>query len=102
MKAKVYDSISKDLLGKEITILGLAADAKAGACLKLKNDTIVYIQGVYSWNSEFRGKKVYATGTLLKKKIIPDPEIDESGAISQGAYGEQLILENASEIRKKI
>ncbi len=101
MKEKAHDSISKDMIGKEITLIGLAVGCKAGPCLKFKND-IVYIRELDYWDSEFIGKQIIITGTLLKKKIIPDPKIDESGAISTGAHGEQLVLENISEIRKKV
>ena len=95
MKEKVYETYQENLIGKEITLLGLAVDCKAAACLKLKNDLVVYIPNIDFWNSEFLGKEVYITGVLQWKKIIPDPIIDENGAISTGAEGEQLILENA-------
>lgn len=92
---EAFDTISKNLIGKEITLVGQAVDCKAAACLKLKNDIVVYIPNLDFWNSEFLGKKVYVTGILQWKKIIPDPIIDENGAISTGAEGDQLILENA-------
>jgi hypothetical protein len=92
---KAFDTISEDLIGKEITLVGQAVDCKAAACLKLKDDIVVYIPNLDCWDeSEFLGKEVYVTGVLQRKKIIPDPIIDESGAISTGAEGDQLILEN--------
>lgn len=94
MKEKVYDSISKNIIGKEISLSGLAFDAKSGAVLKLKNGAIVYLQGLDYWPSELIGKKTSVRGTLQEKKFIPDPVIDEDGAISQGAYGLQYVLEN--------
>jgi hypothetical protein len=95
MKEKEYDSISEDLIGKKITLIGLAVDAKAGACVMLKNKNTVYVQEWEHWDSKFFGKKVSVTGTLVEKKFILDPIIDENGAISQGGYGSQLVLENA-------
>ncbi|MBS7251204.1 MAG: hypothetical protein KIH08_11560, partial [Candidatus Freyarchaeota archaeon] len=80
-----------------VTLHGLVVNCKAGPCLKLKND-IVYIPELEN-NEEIMGKTISATGTLLEKKIIPDPQIDESGAISTGAYGSQLVLENISEVK---
>jgi hypothetical protein len=92
---EAFDTISEDLIGKEITLVGQAVDCKAAACLKMKN-TVVYLPTLDFWDeSEFLGKDVYVTGVLQRKKIIPDPVIDENGAISTGAEGEQLILENA-------
>lgn len=94
----MFDSVSKEMLGKKVTLLGLVVNCKAGPCLKIKAD-IVYLPELEYRASEIVGKNVSVTGTLLEKKIIPDPEIDESGAISTGAYGSQLVLENISEVR---
>jgi hypothetical protein len=85
-------------MGKEITLLGLVVNCKAGPCLKVKND-IIYIPELEYRESELMGKKIYVTGTLREKKLIPDPETDESGAISTGAYGNQLVLENISKVK---
>ncbi|HUY01491.1 MAG TPA: hypothetical protein VMV49_18150 [Candidatus Deferrimicrobium sp.] len=100
MKKKVFDAISENIIGKEITLSGVAFDSKAGAVLKLRDNNIVYIQDLSSWSSEVIGTKNLAIGTLQKKKMILDPKIDENGAISQGAYGEQYVLENRKEIQK--
>jgi hypothetical protein len=100
LKRKPYDLLSKNLFGKEISLYGLAFDSKAGAVLKLKDGIIVYIYDLASWSSEFLGQKTCVTGTIQQKKIIPDVRIDENGAISQGAPGEQYLLENIKEIKK--
>ena len=100
VKTKLYDSFSEKLLGKEITLLGVAFDSKAGAVLKLKNDIIVYINDLVYWPAEFLRQKMRVTGILQQKKMIPDVTIDKNGAISQGAPGEQYLLENIKEIKK--
>lgn len=100
MKRKIYHSLSAELFGKEITLLGVAFDSKAGAVLKVENDIIVYIYDLASWPDEFLRQQMCVTGTLQKKKIIPDVTIDENGAISQGAPGDQYLLENVKEIKK--
>ena len=102
LKQKIYDAFSEKLLGKEITLLGIAFDSKAGAVLKLKDDMIVYISELIYWSDEFLRQQMCVTGTLYKKKIIPDVTIDENGAIGQGAPGEQYVLENVKEIKKKL
>jgi hypothetical protein len=99
MRKKVYDSISEKLLNQEITLIGVAFDSKAGACIQVKNGLIVYIQDLSYWQDRFLKRKIAVTGTFRKKKFIPDVEIDETGAISQGAPGEQYLLENIKEIR---
>ena len=86
------------MIGKENYFVGLVVNCKADPCLKVKND-IVYVPELEREDPEFMGESVSVTGTLPEKKIIPDPKVDESGAISTGAYGNQLVLENISEIR---
>jgi len=51
------------------------------------------------WDDDVLNKELLITGTFLVKKFIPDPQIDETGAISTGAYGAQFVLENIKEIQ---
>lgn len=78
------------------TIEGKARDAKAGAVVVLDSGEPVYIEGLDGWPSDIEGKRVRATGVLKRKKLIPDPVVDSDGAISQGAEGDQTVLEGAS------
>ncbi|NHJ05381.1 MAG: hypothetical protein EAX90_11190 [Candidatus Heimdallarchaeota archaeon] len=100
MTDKIYDTISEKMFEKLITLKGKAVDSKAGACLKIK-DEIVFIEDISSWEDELYGKELLITGILKLKKIIPDVVIEEDGAISQGAPGEQYILEKIKEIKQK-
>ncbi|MBS7247344.1 MAG: hypothetical protein QXN15_10925 [Candidatus Jordarchaeales archaeon] len=97
MAEKALDSISEGMFGRRVTLSGLVVNCKSGPCLKLKNG-IVYIPELEN-HEELVGKTIYVTGLLLVKKIIPDPQINNSGAVSTGAYGDQLVLENISEIK---
>ncbi|MBD3191105.1 MAG: hypothetical protein GF308_10695 [Candidatus Heimdallarchaeota archaeon] len=101
MKAdkKIFSSISDNLLNMKVTLVGLAANAKAGSCLQLDNN-IIYLQDHFEWGDELLGQHVNVTGVLLKRKIIPDPTIDEQGGISAGAHGEQYVLEQIENIHK--
>lgn len=96
---KIFSSISDNLLNKKVTLVGLAANAKAGACLKVENN-VLYLQDRLEWEEDFIEEQVSITGILIKKKIIPDPTVDEEGAISTGAYGEQYVIEKIEEIKK--
>lgn len=82
-------------IGQKITILGIAKDAKGGAVLLTSDNGPIYIKGLDSWPMELFDKQIKATGVLKEEKFIPDPVIDENGSISTGAYGDQLVLENA-------
>jgi len=97
---KVFTKIIPELLNKEISMKGLAVVSKAGACIKLAED-IVFIQNKYDWEDDELNKLVVVTGTLVEKKFIPDPIVDENGAISQGAEGNQFVLEEIKKIEFK-
>ncbi|MEM3587425.1 MAG: hypothetical protein QXO71_08910 [Candidatus Jordarchaeaceae archaeon] len=94
----MFDSVSRDMIGREVTMYGLVVNCKAGPCLKVKND-IIYIQELEDMAFKIMGRRVSVTGVLLEEKIIPDPEIRENGTISTGAYGNQLVLKNIKEVR---
>jgi len=97
MTDEIFQTITADILNKEITMIGIAVNSKAGACIKLEED-IVFIQNKPYWEDKDLNKKAIVTGTLVEKKFIPDVHIDEDGAISQGAEGNQFVLENIKSI----
>ncbi len=83
---------SKQFLGKKVTLLGTARDAKAGAVLITGDGAQIYINGLTEWSPDLLGKQISVKGVLKKEKIIPDPIIDRNGAISTGV---QFVLKNA-------
>ena len=92
------DNLSK-FIGMKLTLTGIAKESKAGPVLITDDNIPIYIKSISSWSERFLNKQVSLTGILKKEKLIPDPTIDENGAISQGAEGDQLVLENAEVIR---
>lgn len=74
-------------------IRGRAEDAKAGAVVVCDDGRVVYIEKLSCWPDSLRKKRVVATGKLVEKKYIPDPQ---ENPITQGAYGTQTLLEDAS------
>ena len=84
----------KMLIGQKVNLNGTAKDAKGGAVLITPEGYVIYIRGLESWPSELLDKHMSVSGLLKKEKLIPDPIIDENGAISTGALGDQLVLEN--------
>jgi len=83
------------LIGQKVNLNGTAKDAKGGAVLITPEGYVIYIKGLESWPSELLDKPVSVSGLLKKEKLIPDPIIDKNGAISTGATGDQLVLENS-------
>jgi hypothetical protein len=77
------------------TVRGTAQNCKAGAVIVTTDGDAVYVEGLSCWPDEVLGKPVTATGTLVHEKFIPDPQVDERGAISQGAHGTQTVLKGA-------
>ena len=79
---------------QEQTVEGRAENAKGGAVVVIKGD-VVYIKGVPYWHEVLIGRDVVVKGVLTEEKLIPDPIIDEEGAISQGAEGMQTVISEA-------
>jgi hypothetical protein len=83
------------LVGKRVSLVGKAEDAKSGAVLMVDGAPI-YVRPLEAWPSAARTKDVVVTGRLESEKLIPSPKVDAQGAISQGAEGDQWVLEEAS------
>ena len=98
MAEKISTSISTEFFDKENTFQGLAVRSKAGACIKLEDGNIIFIENMLDWEDELLNQELIVIGTLVEKKIIPDVTIDEDGAISQGAEGKQFLLEKIKKI----
>ena len=76
-------------------LVGQALDAKAGAVLETADAGVVYIGGLSSWPAALRQRRVAVTGIVVTKKLIPDPVVGPRGEISQGAQGDQTVIEGA-------
>jgi hypothetical protein len=81
------------LNGKQVELHGTAQNAKGGAILLVDNAPI-YLQHVGAWPDAKRGKPAVVKGTLKSMKLIPSPQRSPDGAISQGAEGDQWVLED--------
>jgi len=89
------------LIGQDVTLLGLAKDAKGGAVIITTDNNVIYIKGLQSWSPDMADSLVSVTGLLKREKIIPDPITEKDGAISTGAFGEQLVIVNAKYSKTK-
>jgi hypothetical protein len=76
------------------TIDGKAENAKGGAVVITDTMGVVYLDGIDSWDDDVVGKEVIVKGEIFHGKHIPDPVVDEDGAISTGAAGIQTVLLN--------
>ena len=80
---------------RPVTLEGYAADARAGAVLQTDEGDTIYVAGLAAWPGDLVGRRVEVTGKLSRKKLIPDPEVNEDGEHTAGAYGLQEVLEGA-------
>ncbi len=101
MTDEIFRSINENIMNKEVTLRGIAMDAKGGAVLILFEGEVIYLQNMDCWDDDMLNKGVLVKGLLVEKKLIPDPVVDKDGAISSGAYGTQYVLENAKIIQKE-
>ena len=101
MTDEVYRSINENIINKEITLRGIAMDAKGGAVIVLFEGEVVYLQNMDYWDDDMYNKGVLVKGLLVERKLIPDPVVSKDGAISAGAHGTQYVLENPKIIQKK-
>ena len=81
-------------LEEQVTLRGTAKNAKGYAVLITKDNIVVYIKELPEWAETILNSPVKVKGLLKQINLIPDPYIDENGAISQGAEGKQYVLVN--------
>jgi len=84
----------EDKVGANVTIEGVARNAKAGAVVLIDDHTSVYVAGLDCWNGVTEGKQVSVTGTLRKRG--GDNVVNAKGEYSAGIPGDHLVLEHAT------
>jgi hypothetical protein len=95
-RARAYAARATIKLAGRVTLRGRAVDSKGGAVVVTKSGP-VYIRNLDSWKPlGLDNKQVVVTGFLRKAKLVPDPVQDRNGEISQGAVGEQQVIDGAT------
>ncbi len=84
------------MLDQEVTIRGVARNARMGAVVLTPDRTPVYVVGLEEWDDDLDGESIQATGTLRRRSLAPDPIVDAEGNISHGIAGTNLVLEGAT------
>lgn len=83
-------------VGRYVTLVGTARDAKGGAVLLTADAGPIYIDDLASWPEEARGKRVKVNGYLQHRQHLPEARVDKDGSVSQGVSGKQYVLDDAS------
>lgn len=87
---KITDAKQIDgLLGKQVQIEGVAADAKIGAIV-LADGFSAYLTGKPGWSDAERGKRVRVIGVLSRTDAFKAEETPSG--ISQGTAGGDLVI----------
>jgi hypothetical protein len=82
------------MVGREVTIDGIARNAAGGAVVLTDDRTPIYVAGLSRWDGAIDGKKIRATGTL--RKLAGQDLVNAKGEVSHGFPGERLVLEQPS------
>jgi hypothetical protein len=86
-------------IGRHVQLYGIAWEGKPCAILEIKGESnLIYIEGLMSWDdwgSGLAGSRIGVKGVLKRKRLIPEFKVSETGAVNQGAVGDQLVLEGA-------
>jgi len=77
---------------QQVTISGMAGDAKAGAVVTTDRNEVIYLRDLRSWPEEFLDKRVMVEGVLRRGRVYPEVKV-QGGITSQGIKGEQWYLE---------
>ncbi|MFT7611772.1 MAG: hypothetical protein ACI9J3_000718 [Parvicellaceae bacterium] len=79
----------------DITIVGIAENAKMGAIILGEDKNTYYIDRLDSWDDAYYKKKVKVSGKLKETKHKKEDLKNEKGEYAQGMIGSQLIILNA-------
>lgn len=84
----------EQMVGRKVTIEGVARNAAAGAVVFTDDRTPVYVAGLDRWDSATDGKKISASGTLRKRG--GSSLVNTKGEVSEGIPGYHFELEQPS------
>ncbi|OJF10558.1 hypothetical protein [Couchioplanes caeruleus] len=85
------------LVGRRVTLRGIAGDAAGGAVLLVSEGTPVYVEGMSGWDA-LAGSTIEITGELERAEIAP--LLPAQGELaSHGAPGRQYVLRNPTQPR---
>lgn len=91
-----YDSIDETNIDRQVTVRGLAQNAKLGAVVLTEEDIPIYIDRLAEWDSSIYEKPVVAIGVLRRRSLAPEPAVGSNGEISAGISRESYVLENST------
>ncbi len=89
----VIDKDAGGHIDQPVVLDGTAYDAHAGAVVMLADNMPVYISGLEEWDDAFFKQRVRVSGTLRRRKLGPDPEVNKAGEVSHGIEGTDFVLD---------
>jgi hypothetical protein len=82
-------------LGKSVSLVGVAENAKLGAVVVPASGGPVYVTGLDSWPDHLSKTRVRVSGTLQERKLAPDPVVGPNGERSAGMEGMAYVIDDA-------
>ena len=71
-------------LSREITVEGIAYNAKMGALLETDDKEIIWIDSIDSWPDDYFGKRIKVTGVVIERYDLPVYIQKEGNPVSSG------------------
>lgn len=83
-------------LDQQVTLDGTALDAFSGAVVMLADEIPVYVDGLDEWDDQLFRKRLHVSGTLRRRELAPDPDVNPKGEVSHGKVGTDYVIEGAT------
>lgn len=83
-----------DMVDTNVTISGVARNARMGAVVLPSDRTPIYIDGLEEWDDDVSGQSIQVTGVLRRRKLAPDPVVGADGGVSHGMEGASFVIED--------
>jgi hypothetical protein len=80
--------------GTELEVVGTAENAMEGAVVVTDSGGTYFVEGVTEWDDATLNRRIVVKGTMVRKKLAPDPVVGPDGSVSHGAKGRSKVLTN--------
>ncbi len=83
---------NKNIKEKEVTIIGIAKNAKMGAVILTENQNVYYIDVINSWDDNIKGKELRVTGVIIVETFKAEDLKSEKGEWKTGMEGDKKTM----------
>lgn len=80
---------------RDVAVVGKAQNAASGAVVAADDGRVLYVGGLDAWPDALLGKRVEVRGSLVRRKLAPDPTPGPGGEQRHGMVGESEVIDGA-------